>query len=288
MQVGSKRLRFQEHGRRKFVVFIIILCLIAAGIVTTVYAMQRPGGFRELFSGAPAPTATAAMLEPEPTPTPTPIPIVTTAPDTLDALSASDSSSPTSALQSGESDGVAFLGNSNLEDLYVYGLIPDADFFYKVGLTVDKADTDTAEGSDIPILEEVKGKNYEKIFLMFGNNELGWDTTTFLDDYEELIQTVRSEDPNARIYVMGILPITKEVSDQAVEGATQEHIDQLNEELKTLANDNDCYFMDLGLAMKNEDGYLPDSAAEDGVHLNKEYCVRWAEILRNEIGGESG
>lgn len=290
MRVGSKRLRFKENGKRKFVAFIIILCLIAAGIVAAVYAVRDPDGFRKLIGVQPSATATAALLPEEPTPSPTPIPIATSAPSAQDGQLAETtrSASPTADGADGDSDGVAFLGNSNLEDLYIYGLIPEADFFYKVGLTVDDAFEETAADGTVPIVEEVTGKNYEKIFLMFGNNELGWDTQRFLDGYEKVIQTVHEEDPQARIYVMGILPITEEVSDRAENDATQERIDEVNEELKELANNNDCYYLDLGLALKGSNGYLPDDAAEDGVHLNKDYSVRWAEILRNEIGGEAG
>lgn len=289
MRVGSKRLRFKEHGRRRFVLFIIVLCLVAAGIVAVVYAMQQPDGFKSLtslFQGKPAPTATAAQIDiNEFTPTLAPIATQQAAVSVMPASGIS----PTADAGAGAADGVAFMGNSNLEDLYIYGVLPDADFFYKVGLTVaDVYDTPADQGT-VPIIEEFQDKDYEKIFLMFGNNELGWDSKSkFLDEYQELIQKLHEEDPNARIYVMGILPVTKTVSDDAVDGVTQERIDEFNEDLKRLASDNDCYFLDLGLAMKGTDGYLPEDAAADGVHLNKDYSVRWAEILRNEIGGEAG
>lgn len=292
MRVGSKRLRFQKNGRRKFVIFIVVLGLIAAGIAGTVYAMGQPNGFRSLFSPEPSATATAAQLDLEGmTPSPSPIPVVTTAPSADTGQAAQSANTQPNAVQEPDgssSDTAALVGNSNLEDLYIYNLIPDADFYYKVGLTVDELGEEAADGGSAPILEELQGKDYDKIFLMFGNNELGWHEDRFLEEYTKLIEDVRAADPGARIYVMGILPITEEISDQAIDGATQEQIDTFNEALKTLANENNCYFLDLGLAMKGSDGYLPADAAEDGVHLNLDYSVRWAEILNNEIGGEDG
>lgn len=303
MRVGSKRLRFQKNGKRKFVIFIVVLCLIGAGSAGAVYWVQHPdwlGGIASARSSA-SPSAAPARIENTiapgvpavsqvPTAEPTPIALESFEAAASAAASVSATQVPErSDEENGPSDGVAFLGNSSLEDMYVYGLIPDADFFYKVGLTVDKAFDTAAENGTVPIVEEIQGKNYDKIFLMFGNNELGWDSESrFFDEYERLIDAIREEDPGARLYVMGILPVTEEVSDKAQDGVTQERIDEYNEKLKVLANDNDCYFLDLGLALKNDHGYLPSDAAADGVHLNKDYCVRWAEILRNEIGGEAG
>lgn len=289
MRVGRKRLRFQKNGKRKFAVFIISLCLIIAGIVLTVYAAHQPDGFRSLFSPEPSATATAAQLNLEgTTPSPSPIPVVTSTPSSDSVQEPQNDAGQASDAVIGVSEPVAFVGNSNLEDLYVYNLIPDADFYYKVGLRVDQVEEAIADGHTEPILEELQENEYNKIFLMFGNNELEWTPEYFTEAYGDFLADLRQAEPDARIYIMGILPITEEVSDKAADGATQEQIDVFNEALKTFANENDCYFLDLGLAMKGDDGYLPDDAAEDGVHLNKDYCVRWAEILRSEIGGEAG
>lgn len=291
MKIGSKRLRFQKHGRRKFIIFIVAVCLVAAGVVGGIYESQHPGFLRDTF-GSILPGATPVPVEParidaSPTPVPTAVTIVS---NETPPPAVSRSASPTAdGDASRESDGTAFIGNSNLEDLDIYGLLPDADFFYRIGLTVDDALTETTATGTVPVVEEVNGKNYDKIFLMFGNNELGWDSMQrFLDGYAQVINKVREGDPTARIYVMGILPVTKAASDEGADGVSQERIDEYNEALKQLANNNDCYFLDLGLAMKDESGYLPDDAAEDGVHLNKDYSVKWADILRNEIGGEAG
>lgn len=309
MRVGSRRLRFQAHGRHKFVIFLVIVAAIVVFV-----AWLCMGGLGKLMSGTGtgatpsgsampvssygADASAGAMLpgvgasaEPMTTLPPGDVtvdPNATVDPNvaTASALpAASGSQVTTQAIGTG---GAALLGNSNLEDLNTYGLLPDADFYYKVGLTVTDAMTTPAEGGTVPAIDELQGKDYDKVFLMFGNNELGWTKETFLADYSTLIQEVRSYNPNARIYVMGILPITKETSDKGENGATQARIDEYNEDLKTLANSNDCYFMDLGMAFKDSTGYLPAEAAADGVHLNKEYSTAWAQILRNEIGGEMG
>ena len=49
--------------------------------------------------------------------------------------------------------------------------------------------TDAMDMSDIPVVDELSvGKKYDKIFLMFGENEVGWIGNSFIETYEELIK----------------------------------------------------------------------------------------------------
>lgn len=282
MRVGSKRLRFQRHGRRKFVIFI----LVVAAIIAAVLWLFLAGPLKPADSSTPAASSAGPQESATPAASEEAIPSPTVLPSTAAEALPSASTVGTANIGTG---GAALIGNSNLEDLYTYGQVSDAEYYYKVGLTVDEAMTAAADGQTEPILTAIDGKNFDRIFLMFGFNELGWtNRQKFFDDYKTLIETIRQENPNARIYIMSILPIAESVSDQAQDGVTQEAIDQLNSEMRTFASENNCYYMDLGAALKGDDGYLPADAAADGVHLNQQASAIWAEILNNEIGGEMG
>lgn len=310
MRIGSRRLRFQRHGRYKFVIFLVV---VAAIVVFAVWLAM--GGWGKLFPGgaeaspSALPTGSAgafvdgqssmspyassdpyassgATVDPYASPGATVDPYASSGASSdpnatgLPEVSASSSDSQTSG---GGGDGAVVLGNSHIGGLELYDALPNADIYYKVGLTVRTAMTDPAEGGTVPAIEELKDKDYDQVFLMFGINEVGWVEQSFLDDYTKLIEQVREYQPNAKIYVMGIMPVSKEVSDKAENGITQEKIDEFNADLKTLANDNDCYFIDLGMAFKDSEGYLPDGAATDGIHLSRDYITQWAQILSNEI-----
>ena len=99
-----------------------------------------------------------------------------------------------------------------MEDLYTYGGAGNADFYYRVGLTVRTVFTKpTAKGS-VPVIDELKGKSYGKVLLMFGENELGWSAgSAFVTDYGKVIDAVRQRQPDATIYVQSIFPVTKAV-----------------------------------------------------------------------------
>ena len=39
-------------------------------------------------------------------------------------------------------------------------------------------------------------------------------------------------------------------------------------------------YLDISSVIKDENGYLPDDAATDGIHLNKNYCDKWLQYLK--------
>ena len=59
-------------------------------------------------------------------------------------------------------------------------------------------------------------------------------------------------------------------------GAFRENIDNLPMGIKGAA------------AVADSSGYLPAEASTDGVHLNKEYCGKWLDYLKNHTAGNMG
>lgn len=176
----------------------------------------------------------------------------------------------------------AFVGNSMLEDLDMYGIIDNADFYAKTGLTVTNVFTETTVDGTAPIMEEVTSKKYDKVFLMFGLNELGWSySDVFVEDYAKIIDTLRESNPDVEIYVQSLFPVSKERSDKNLYGVTNEKIEEYNELLKTMAKEKNVTYVDVHASMVTEDGTLPDGASPDGVHPNMDYCKTWVQYLRD-------
>jgi hypothetical protein len=181
-------------------------------------------------------------------------------------------------------DHAAFLGNSLLEDLNTYGLVGNSDCFFRKGLNVSTAMDETMIGHNIPVVEELNnGKNYDRVYLVFGENELGWSSRdTFISEYKTLIQKVKEYQPNAKIYLTSLFPVAKAVSnDQDERNLTNSAVDSANEELKEIAKDTESTFVDVASAVKNSEGALPDDASTDGIHPNMEYCQKWVDYLVN-------
>ena len=105
-------------------------------------------------------------------------------------------------------DDCAFIGNSRVLDLKNYGLAENV--YASVGLTVDTVFTEKASGSSVVIIDELKGKHFKKVFLMFGDNECGWpNTSVFIKRYAKVIAAVRERVPEAEIYLQSVLPISR-------------------------------------------------------------------------------
>lgn len=176
----------------------------------------------------------------------------------------------------------AFVGNSFFEDLFLCDFLDDADYFYKTGLSVDKAMTEAMTTGVVPVVEELDtDKEYKRIFLMFGENELGWDEDTFVDKYGVLIDKVKKYQPNAKIYLLSITPITKKESDKNIDNTNNDQIVYFNGLIEDLAKEKDCTYADIAKAVADKDGVLPANAATDGVHFGKDYHEKCLLYIQN-------
>jgi lysophospholipase L1-like esterase len=177
-----------------------------------------------------------------------------------------------------------FLGNSSIESLYVYGLALDADFFYRVGLTVSSVFTKPTVSGTVPVVDEVNGRRYDEVFLMFGQNELGWEyTDIFIDRYAGVIDAVRERQPDARIYIMSIPPVSERVSAKNVNGVNQEKVVEYNARLAELARVKGADYLNVAPMLMDERGFLPEDASSDGIHLNKAYSEIWMRAILAQV-----
>ncbi|MDR1204206.1 MAG: GDSL-type esterase/lipase family protein [Peptococcaceae bacterium] len=179
-----------------------------------------------------------------------------------------------------------FLGNSSIASLYVYGLVSDADFLYRVGLTVNSVFTKPTVTGTVPVMDELDGRQYGQIFLMFGQNELGWVyTDIFIDRYAAVIDAVKERQPGARIYVMSIPPVSEKVSLKNANGVNQPKIDEYNARLAELARLKNAGYLNASPALADKSGFLPEDASTDGVHLNKTYSEIWVQAIKDQLKG---
>jgi len=66
-----------------------------------------------------------------------------------------------------------------------------------------------------------------------------------------------------------------------------QRISEFNHKIQKMAWEKDVHYLDVFQYMANSEGYLPEEAASDGIHLKKEYCEKWLDYLqRHVVGGE--
>ena len=180
---------------------------------------------------------------------------------------------------------VAFIGDSRTQGFIMYNGLKDIQDYSYISLMVDTAMTKkfvkTSNGDKITLLQDMANKNIKKVYIMLGINELGWSyPQVFKSKYIELIDKIREVKPNCEIYVQSIIPMTKSKSDTD-STFNIKNVEIFNNLIQEVANEKNVTYLDVKSALINENGYLPEEASTDGIHINKKYCEKWLEYLKN-------
>ncbi len=180
---------------------------------------------------------------------------------------------------------VAFIGDSRTQAFLMYAGLSDVVDYTSIGLMVDTAITKqfitNDKGEKITLLEDLKNRNVDTVYIMLGVNELGWVySSIFIKKYEELIDKILEIKPNCEIILQSIIPVTKTKSDSdKIYNNTR--ITEYNTLIKEMASRKNVKYIDLVPILTDENGNLPEKASPDGIHLNKEYCLKWLDCLKN-------
>lgn len=187
-------------------------------------------------------------------------------------------------------ENTAIIGNSCIKALEVYGLIKQADFYAEVGMTVQSAPKYIDPATNAPLVQAVTSKPYQRVLLMFGENELGWPyPENFIRIYREMVEQLQAGLPDAEFYIIAISPVGRAVSEKGKDGVTMEHAIQFNGLLETMAKEIGAVVLNSDSVLLDEStGYLKEEASSDGVHLNLDYCKRWTNNMIELIGRNEG
>ncbi len=180
----------------------------------------------------------------------------------------------------------AFIGDSRTDGFMIYSGIGCGENLTSNGLsifTLQKKKAITIDGEEYTLLDALAKKQYGKVYISLGVNELGYaNDKGFYEAYCQAIDIIRASQPNAVIYIQGLIPINEDVI-AATGGAkylTNEHLLVYNDLMKQVAEEKRVAFLDLNPQFAGPDGQLPEEASGDGVHLRASYCKQWLEYLK--------
>ena len=178
-----------------------------------------------------------------------------------------------------------FIGDSRTQGLQINAGLTSPDFFAGRGLNVKNARTEkvvkNAGGKAVTVVDALKDKQYKKVYICFGINELGWPyTNIFADEYQKTIDAIKKIQPNAEVVVQGILPVTEKKS-KSDKIFNMKNVKKFNKVIKKMAEDNGETYVDNSPAVANDKGYLPSDVTPDGIHMNREYCKRILAYIVN-------
>lgn len=177
-----------------------------------------------------------------------------------------------------------FIGDSRTEGFILNnGLTAKITSFTHKGLTVDTIFTDKViniNGKKLTIMEALKETSFSKVYIMLGINEIGWVySDIFINKYAKIVDEIKKINPKCTIYIQSIIPVTEQVSNEH-QYIRNSKIEEYNSLLKKMADEKDICYLNIQEAVINEHGLLPNDAATDGIHLNKKYCEKWFEYLK--------
>lgn len=184
-------------------------------------------------------------------------------------------------------DDAAFVGDSRTDGFMLYSGIATGKNLTSNGLSIFKLAEKkalTIGGKKYTLLEALALEQYGKVYLSLGVNELGvHNDKGFYSSYCAAIDEIRKIQPNAVIYIQGLIPLNEgqiEKHNGNKYNLTNEHLRVYNDLMRKAAEEKQVAYLDLYSEFADEDGALPEGISRDGVHLVKDACKQWLEYLK--------
>ncbi len=176
-----------------------------------------------------------------------------------------------------------FLGDSRTDGLFLYDTPGDCKHYPYPATSMTIYDIMGASDKEnrygfATTRDLLKGMQFGKIYLMFGINECGYPTEGFAKKYKEVVEEIRSYQPDAIIYIQSICYVTQKHEKNYPVFAT-EGIKEKNEAIKVLANDVDIFYLEVNDCLNDGTDHLPSEYTGDGAHLKPQYYGYWHQYL---------
>ena len=108
---------------------------------------------------------------------------------------------------------------------------------------------------------------------------------TFIEKYKEVVGHLQELQPDAIIYVQGIIKVTTARSEQG-DYINNEGIGARKEELAKLADNEKIFYLDVNPLICDETGGMEPEYTGDGVHLKAKYIDIWKNFLKSHAVSE--
>lgn len=177
-------------------------------------------------------------------------------------------------------DDALFLGDSHTDGFKVYAGLPNATYLCHNGLTVWTATEKRFATDDgkLTLGEALERKQYGKIYVMLGINELGTGTAeSWAEQYGVLLDELRALQPDAIIFLQAIFHTTQEKSETSY--FKNDTINARNAELEKLADNETVFYLDCNPVFDDGSGALRADYSGDGVHVKAAHYVEWRDYL---------
>lgn len=184
-----------------------------------------------------------------------------------------------------------FIGDSRTVGLSEYSSLEGADFFANVGMSVyniNEKKVAVPTVGKVTLTELLNYKTYDKIYVMLGINELGYNRDNTVAKYANLIEFIQEKQPDAIIIIEANLHVTKIRSDND-EVINNNAVNEFNRSISELADGRKIFYLDANVLFDDKSGSLAAEKSQDSAHLYAKYYIEWGDwIIRQtaELIGE--
>ena len=272
---------------------ISLILFVTISISGCVQAWSKQNG------PAPKPEQTPAVEEtPAPAVTPEPAATDTAAPEPSPVVTPEPSPNPdpydygspvaeTEAVDDAWFSDAVMIGDSRTDGMRLYSGMRGVDFLCYKGLTVfevmsDKQVIQAADGKK-GVLQALGEKQYAKVYVSLGVNELGYNHDQgYADTYSAMVDTIRQLQPEADIYLQLLIPINTQKCTETKQPyyVTNKQIGIYNDIIRKVAVEKQVYLLNVGEIFVDEAGEMFYDASFDGIHFNKSGYKQWYEYLK--------
>lgn len=180
-------------------------------------------------------------------------------------------------------ENTAMIGHSLMHGIELYSGLETPDYYTLTGGSVaqllSSSEVTLPGGGTGALADALEGTSYGRFYLFMGINEVANPMDGLRRDYKRLVELVLAGAPDAEVYVLAVVPVTRNKASGGV--FTLERILNYNEMLQEVCSDYGCHYVDLYECFADEEGYLPSSASTDGVHLKQDQYPVLLEYLKN-------
>ena len=174
-----------------------------------------------------------------------------------------------------------FIGDSRTMGLVEYADLNNAVVFANTGMNIYRlySTKNAVRGQEAYLEDILAERQYRKIYLMLGINELGYDEAKTVERFEEEIVNLRELQPDAKIILEANLHVTAARSERD-DIFNNENIDRINDNIRQIAEKYELDYIDVNEIFDDESGGLNPEYTHDNVHVLGKYYQQWADWIR--------
>ena len=187
-----------------------------------------------------------------------------------------------------------FIGDSRMQGVE-FACSKDSKATFFTAVSVRASQIATREGvkmlvngvvKNVSIIDAIRisDRQFKRIYMMFGINELGTygGTPAIIKEYKMAVERIAEIQPEAEICILGVMPVFN--SKGYVSGYTgyeaNPRILELNIALIEMANEMKLHYLDIYHLFVTDDGQLKPDVSKDGIHLLGVYSKELMEYVK--------